>query len=147
MDAHNVFHRFNSLIQTRVPNHDFIENSDCEITRASVHAENKCRNRKPSAYWTQELHQLKLHHSVWCQLKSRLKQRFPITHIIHRSEQHTIPITMTTTIAKASDAITKLRRSISEIHKGTTKRPQQYVLDPANISEDKGDGKRAKILR
>ena len=86
-----MFYRFNSLIQTELPNHDLIENIDREITRASVHAENKCRNRKP-AYWTQELHQLKPHHSVWCQLKSRLGRRLPVTHVVQRAEQHTIPI-------------------------------------------------------
>ena len=72
--------------------------------------------RKP-AYWTQELHQLKLHHSVWCQLKSRLRQRLPVTHVVQQAEKLTIPIMGTTTIAEARDAISRLRRSISDIHK------------------------------
>ena len=66
MDAHTVFRRFNELTLTGLPDHTLIEAIDREITRACQHAENKCRRRR-SGYWTQELHQLKLHRSVWCQ--------------------------------------------------------------------------------
>ena len=76
-----------------------------------------------------------------------ITQRLPVTHAIHRAEQLTITITATTTLTEASDAITKLRWSIFEINKESTKRWQQYILDLANISEDKGNGKRAKIFR
>ena len=123
MDAHTVFHRFNSLIQTGLLNHELIENTDREITCASVHAEKKWCKHKP-AYWTQELHQLKLHHLVWCQLKSRLLQRLPVTHVVQQAEKLAIPIMMTTTINDAKDAISKLQKSISEIDKASTKRRQ-----------------------
>ena len=71
---------------------------------------------------------------------------FSLFLLIHCAEQLTTPITATATLAEASDAITKLRRSISEIHKESTKCQQQYVLDFSNISEDKDDDKRAMIL-
>ena len=54
---------------------------------------------------------------------------------------------MTTTIYDTNKAIRKLQRSISEIHKESTKRQHQYILDLANISEVKGNDKTAKILR
>jgi len=44
-------------------------------------------------------------------------------------------------------AISKLQHSISAIHKEATEGRQQYIPDLANISEDKGDDKKAKILR
>ena len=104
----NNLQRFNDLIQTGAPNHELIETIDREITQASVHAENKCRKCKP-AYWTQELHQLKLHHSVWCQLRSRLHQHLPVTHIciVHRADQLKIPITTDTTLVEAQAAIVR----------------------------------------
>ena len=81
IDAHNVFHRFNELQRTGLPNHNFIETINQKITRACKHAESKCRRRQ-SGHWTQELHQLKLHHSVLCQFKSRLCRQLPLAHVL-----------------------------------------------------------------
>ena len=146
MNAHNVFQRFNTRIHMGLPNHKLLKCIDPKITRASVHAENKCCRRKPG-YWTQELHQLKLHFSVWCQLKSQIRCRLPVTNVVHRAEQLSIPITTHSTLTEANDAIAKLRKSITAIHKESFKRQQEYVLDLANISEDNGDDKKAKIIR
>ena len=98
-----VFQRFNVKIKTGAPNHGLVETINREITRAIIHAENQCHKDKP-VYWTQELHQLKLHHSVWCQLRSRLKRRLPVSHAIHRAEQLTIPIMTATTSDEAQAA-------------------------------------------
>ena len=84
---------------------------------------------------------------MWCQLRSRLRRRLPVTHLVARATQLKIPITDSTTLPEASSAIAKLRLSILAIHKESNKRRQEHVLDLANISEDKGDDKKAKILR
>ena len=70
-----------------------------------------------------------------------------MAHLIHRATQLQIPITASTTLTEANSAIAKLKRSILDIQKESIKRRQEYVLDLANISKDKGDDKKAKIIQ
>ena len=103
--------------------------------------------RRRAGYWTQELHQLKLHHSVWCQLKLRLRCRLPLAHVIHRADQPLIPITKQRSLTDANTAVSKLRKAITAIHKESFQRRQEHLLDLlANISEDEGEVKRTQIL-
>ncbi len=71
---HNIYRRISELYESDTPDHDKAEQIDRDLTRATQHAENRCRKLRRD-YWSIPIHVIRRELVVWNALKYRKKKK------------------------------------------------------------------------
>ena len=82
---HSVFHKMQTLMDSKKPNHVLLEQIDREISRACKHGEKICKARRAD-YWNVSIHLLNLHASVLNQVCKRKAKGYSIISLTSRAK-------------------------------------------------------------
>jgi hypothetical protein len=145
LEADNVFKRMKTMFESKDPNHEEAERLDRELTRACQHESNKCQKNRLS-YWCISTHELKRNLSVWCQFKARRIRQLRSTALISRAKEIGFNLSEEMTMENILEEIQELRVELKTIHKKHEERRAKFLLEKANIAEDTGDKKKAKLI-
>jgi hypothetical protein len=146
LDANNVFNRMKKLFESEAPNHEEAEILDSELTRACQHGSNKCQKHQME-YWCIDTHEIKRNLSIWCQFRARRRRSIRSTALISRAKEVGLNLDEEMPLEIIETEIKRLHTKLKTIHKKSADRRDEFLLERANISEDTGDKKKAKIIR